>query len=363
MSRFHTLTVKEVKRETPDAVSVAFDVPDGLQEQFKFIQGQYLTIRVTVNGEVLNRSYSICSSPYNDEPLTVAIKKVEDGRVSTYMNETLKAGDQLEVMEPMGNFHTKLNPEHNKHYILFGGGSGITPMMSIIKSVLHMEPNCKLTLFYGNRDEQSIIFREKLNYLESDVASGRLKVVNILDQPGESWEGYRGMMKHDAVLKLLREQTDLNFSNAEIFICGPSPMMAEVKAALEALMIPKEKVHIEYFTAKEEGAGESATIGGGDEAQDDFNGTAKVKITYDGESFEFEMNESDTVLEAALDAGYDPPYACMVAACCTCRAKLNTGKVEMEDREALTDEEIEEGYVLTCQSHPKSSVVDLNYDE
>lgn len=362
MANFHKLKVSKVNRETADAVSVSFSVPAELKENFNFIQGQYLTLRLTVNGETINRSYSLCSSPYGDEDPTVAVKRVEGGRASNFINDKVNIGDEVEVMEPMGNFHTPLNDSNQKHYILFGGGSGITPMMSIIKSVLVKEPQSKITLFYGNRDLESVIFRAQLDQMSQDQAD-RLKVIHILDKADQGWSGYTGIMNQATVLQLLRENTSLSFDNAEIFICGPSPMMAEVKQALQTMGLPDEKVHIEYFTAKAPGDDvESASVGAGD-SDEEISGSTKVKIIYDGKEHEFEMDTGDTVLEAALDAGYDPPYACMVAACCTCRAKLLGGKVEMDDRESLTDDEIEEGYVLTCQAHPKTHGVVLNYDE
>lgn len=363
MATFHKLKVSNVNRETKDAVSVSFQVPSELKDNFHFIQGQYLTLRLTVNGETINRSYSLCSSPYSQEDLTVAVKRVEGGRASNYINDQISQGDEIEVMEPMGNFHTPLDSANQKHYILFGGGSGITPMMSIIKSVLSKEPHSKITLFYGNRDLESVIFRHQLDQM-GEAHADRLKVIHILDKADQGWSGYTGIMNQSTVLQLLRENTNLSFDNAEVFICGPSPMMAEVKQGLETMGVPESKVHIEYFTAKASGDDvESASVGADAGDEEEISGSTKVKIIYDGREHEFDMDTGDTVLEAALDAGYDPPYACMVAACCTCRAKLLGGKVEMDDRESLTDDEIQEGYVLTCQAHPKTHGVVLNYDE
>ncbi len=363
MATFHKLQVNKVNKETHDTVSISFSVPSNLTDNFKFIQGQYLTLRLNVNGESLNRSYSLCSSPYNGEDLTVAVKRVDGGRASNYLNDQVQAGSEIEVMEPMGNFYTQLDSSNSKHYYLFGGGSGITPMLSIIKSVISQEPNSKMTLFYGNRDEKSIIFRQVLDKLASEHQD-RLKIVHIIAEAGSDWNGYTGMMTQDVVMRLIRENTSLSFGNAEMFICGPSPMMAEVKHALETMSVPKEKVHIEYFTAKDPSDDvESASVGTSTGDAEPLTGNTSVKIIYDGKEREFEMGPDDTVLEAALDAGFDPPYACMVAACCTCRAKLLSGQVEMDDRESLTDDEIEEGYVLTCQAHPKSHGVVLNFDE
>ncbi|NNC96156.1 MAG: 2Fe-2S iron-sulfur cluster binding domain-containing protein [Chitinophagales bacterium] len=364
MATFHKLKVIEVIHETKDAISIAFEVPETLREELHYIQGQYLTIKVNVNGSEFRRSYSVCSSPFVDEPLKVAVKRVAGGKVSNYLNDNLKSGDVVEVMTPMGNFHTPLDPSNTKHYILFGGGSGITPMKSIIKSVLVKEPLSKVTLFYGNRDIESIIFKESLESLASK-SNGRFSIVHILDNPPASWEGYTGIMNKEKVLQLLREKTDLNFYNAEVFICGPAPMMSEVKSAVEALMIPDEKLHIEYFTAKDPSEAVSETVGSssnGAAGKLESDSKTKVKLMFDGGEFDVEMTPKQTILEAALDAGLDPPYSCMVAACCTCRAKLLSGQVDMEDREALTDEEIDEGFVLTCQSHPTTHGIILDYD-
>jgi ring-1,2-phenylacetyl-CoA epoxidase subunit PaaE len=361
MSKFHKLKVKEVKNETADAVSVSFDVPQELQSAFNYLPGQYTTLKLLINGHQVNRSYSFCSSAYMNEHHTIAVKRVAGGVGSNFINDNLKAGVEVEVMEPMGKFSPQLNTANAKHYVLFGGGSGITPVLSILKSALVAEPNSKITLFYGNRNESSIIFKEKIEQLATQYAD-RLKVVYIFDAPENTSHPYSGFVVKDMALRLLRENTNLSFQNAEFFICGPTPMMKEVESALAVLGIPKEKVHIEYFTAKAEEDRQAADVGTTSSTEEPFTGTATVTIIYDGNTRELKVKEKETILEAALDAGYDPPYSCMVAACCTCRAKLLEGKVEMDDRESLTDAEIAKGYVLTCQSHPKSNKVVLNYD-
>lgn len=361
MSRFHKLKVSEVKNEIADAVSVSFEVPAELKQYFNFFPGQYTTLKLNIDGEQVNRSYSFCSSPYMNEPLTIAVKRVAGGKGSNFINDNFKPGVEIEAMEPMGNFHSTIDENNAKQYILFGGGSGITPVISILKSVLTKEPKSKVVLFYGNRNSQSIIFKDKLEVLTAQFGE-RLKIVHILDLPEDGWTGYTGFIVKDMALKLLRENTNLNFQNAEFFICGPTPMMKSVEEALGVLQIPKERVHIEYFTAKADEDKKAADVGTSVASEIPFTGKTKVKIIYDGNTREFEVSEKETILEAALDAGYDPPYSCMVAACCTCRAKLLSGKVEMDDRESLTDAEIARGYVLTCQSHPKSHGIVLNYD-
>lgn len=361
MSHFHRLKVAKVVQETKDAVAISFDVPADLANNYKYLPGQYMTLRLTINGETVNRSYSFCSSPYQNELPTIAVKRVEGGKASNFIATALTPGVEVEVMEPMGNFHSPIQVSNAKHYVLFGGGSGVTPVFSILKSVLAVEPNSKVTLFYGNRDTQSIIFHEQLKQLEGANPS-RLKVVHILDKPETGWSGYTGFITKELATKLLRENTDMNFANAELFICGPTPMMKAVETALEDLKVAKEKVHIEYFTAKAEEDRVAADVGTTDASAAPFTGKTKVKLIFDGNEVEFDVLEKETILNAALDAGFDPPYSCMVAACCTCRAKLLSGKVEMDDRESLTDAELSKGYVLTCQAHPKSHGIVLNFD-
>lgn len=361
MSKFNHLKVQTVVSETHDAVSVSFEVPDNLLDNYHYKPGQYTTLRLHINGETVNRSYSFCSSPYTGEEMTIAVKRVAGGKGSNFVNDVLKPGMEIEVMEPMGNFHTELNSSNEKHYVLFAGGSGITPVFSILKSVLQKEPSSQITLFYGNRDSQSIIFRKQLD-AAAEKYHDRLKVVYILDKPENGWKGYTGFVVKDMALKLLRENTDLNFRKAEFFICGPVPMMKEVESAISILGIDKEHIHIEYFTAKADEDKKAADVGAGVVSEIPFTGKTRVKIIWDGKTAEFDVTERQTILHAALDAGLDPPYSCMVAACCTCRAKLISGKVEMDDREALTDAELSKGYVLTCQSHAKSNGIVLNYD-
>lgn len=361
MSHFHSLKVSAVKRETPDAVSVSFDIPESLKPKFSYLPGQYLTLRLTVNGESINRSYSFCSSSYANEAPTIAVKQVEGGRASSYINQSLKVGDTVEVMEPMGNFHSPIDAQNETHYVLFGGGSGVTPVFSILKSVLLAEPKSKVTLFYGNRDTASIIFKSELEELAAKNPD-RLKVVHILDKAEVAWNGYTGYIDQLMSAKLLSENVGNQFANTKFFICGPTPMMKAVETTLDTLGVRKDQVYIEYFTAKAEEDKVAANVGSVSEDTTPFTGKTSVKLIYDGNEVEFEVSESENILAAALDAGYDPPYSCMVAACCTCRAKLVSGKVEMDDRESLTDAEIARGYVLTCQAHPKSNGIVLNFD-
>jgi ring-1,2-phenylacetyl-CoA epoxidase subunit PaaE len=357
MAKFCPLKVKDIKRETADAVSVAFDVPITLQTAFQFKQGQYITLKLNINGEELRRSYSICTSPYSEKELRVAIKEVKDGRASTFINRTLKVGDTLEVMTPMGNFHSILSGNNKKHYVLFAGGSGITPMMSILKSVLHIEKQSHVTLFYANRNEESVIFSTELQKIASENES-RFKVVNIYDAPKtQTPELHQGLITIDKAKALIENYDGVNAD--EYFICGPGPLMENIKTALEGLKVAKEKIHIEYFTAVAEAVaqaeGKGAAKGG--------NVKAQVTVIQYGIETNFELKTDDSsILDAAIEAGVDAPFSCKGAVCCTCRAKIIEGEVKMDANFALTDAEVAEGFILTCQSHPLTEKVIIDYD-
>jgi ring-1,2-phenylacetyl-CoA epoxidase subunit PaaE len=354
MSKFHSLKVKEVIRETADAVSVAFEVPANLKQEYKYLQGQYLTLKFVINGEEVRRSYSICSSPLDENELRVAIKKVNNGKVSSYINDHLKAGEQVDVMIPMGNFHSPMNVTHKKNYFLFGGGSGITPMMSILKTVLRAEPQSNVTLFYGNNDEASVIFKKEIDSLAAANPS-RFKVYHILNNaPAGHPSDLQGMMTIEKNINLLKTYVDVSADN-EYFICGPTPMMDNVMAALKQANIPEKQIHIEYFTAPvnaDDIKPSTDTVSG-----------AKATIILDGDEKTIELEENETILEAAIRNGMDAPYACQGGSCCTCRALLQDGKVDMAVNYALSASEVKEGFILTCQSRPTTDTVVVNYDK
>lgn len=357
MARFHKLKVAEVNRETADSVSVVFDVPASLQSEFRYIQGQYLTLKLKVGSEEIRRSYSLCSSPVADKEYRVAIKKVKDGKASTFINDSLRAGDEIEVMTPMGNFHSPMNASHKKHYVLFAGGSGITPMYSILKTVLASEPQSRVTLFYGNRDADSAIFKKQIDALAA-ASNGRLTVYHVLENCGpEIAELYKGMISEQKAKSLLENHAGLN-EDCEFFICGPGPMMENVKNALSAVKADPKKVHIEYFSTVIEAVKEAE--------QKSSNGvlTSKVTIIMDGQELNVDLaSNGKVILDVALDGGLDAPYACKGAVCCTCRAKVMEGKATMDMNYALSDEEIEQGYILTCQAHPATDRLVVDYDQ
>ncbi len=358
MTKFHKLTVSEVIRETPDCVSVAFTVPEELKNEYTYIQGQHLTLKLLINGEEVRRSYSICSSPATPDPLRVAIKRVANGKASNYLNEHIKAGDTLEVMTPTGNFHTELKSSNRKHYVLFAGGSGITPMMSIIRTTLLSEPQSKLTLFYGNLNETQTIFRKQLDEI-AVKESTRFKLHYILEKPEKAGfpQEFTGLMTKDMVKRLMSKHAGAN-PVTEYFICGPGAMMDQVKEALEENNVNRHFIHIEYFTAAAEEAKEVNT------SQKAEAIVSEVTVIMDGKETVFSLSSGGkAILDAAIDAGIDAPFSCKGAVCATCKAKLKEGKVSMDLNYALTDEEVEEGYILTCQSHPVSPAVTVDYDQ
>jgi ring-1,2-phenylacetyl-CoA epoxidase subunit PaaE len=355
MAKFSHLKVKDIRRETPDAVSVAFDVPPTLQIPFQYKQGQYITLKLLVNGEELRRSYSICTSPYTEKELRVAIKEVNGGKVSTYINKHLKVGDTIEVMTPMGNFYSVLAGNQKKNYVLFAGGSGITPMMSILKSILHIEKQSHVTLFYANRNEDSVIFKQELDKI-AEANPNTFKLVNIYDIPkGSVPDLQSGLVTIDKAKTLLES---FNATKAdEYFICGPGPLMENIKKALENLNVAKEKVHIEYFSSVIEAVEKAEGKG------PDIKVNSKVTVVQYGFETTFDLDTDGlSILDASIEAGVDAPFSCKGAVCCTCRAKIMEGKVKMDANFALTDAEVEQGFILTCQSHPLTEKVIVDFD-
>lgn len=356
--KFYSLKVKEVRPETADCVSVALEVPEELKEQFRFVPGQYLTFRKDVAGAELRRSYSICCSP-GDKELRVAIKKVDQGKFSTYANTELKVGELLEVMPPMGKFSPRKLDAAKKNYVAFAAGSGITPVMSIMKTVLETEPESTFTLVYGNKNRNTIIFRESIEGLKNKYMQ-RLRVYHILSREMMDVPLFNGRIEADKVTELSKSLVDFS-SVDEIFICGPEQMLLSVRAQLQALGVPEEKIHIELFTSPDEPkAAHGKWVS---EHGHDAGAMSKVSVRLDGVTFDMELAyNSDSILDAALKHGADLPYACKGGVCSTCRAKVIEGAVEMEVNYALEKDEVAAGYILTCQSHPKTERVVVDFD-
>ncbi len=356
MSKFHKLVVKEVKRETEDTVSVTFNIPADLKEDYQFHQGQYLTLKKDIASEDVRRSYSICSGI--DEELRVAIKKVEGGLFSTYANTALKAGDELDVMTPMGKFYVPLDANSSKHYVLFAAGSGITPIISILKTVLKHEPQSRVTLFYGNRHFSSIVFREELEDLK-DRFLGRFRLFNVLSREGSELEIFSGRIDKSKCVQFFESLVSVD-DCSESFICGPEQMINEVQEGLKELGLPDEKVHFELFTSPKGSLSNEKKL----EIPEEHKGRiSKIQVILDGAEIDFDLAyDSQPILDAALARGADLPYSCKGGVCRTCLAKLEEGSVRMDVNYALEPGEIEEGFILTCQSHPTSDSCKVNYD-
>ena len=357
MPHFHTLAVAEIRRETEECVSIAFDVPETLASEYQYIQGQYLTLKTDIDGEEVRRSYSICSCPLDNE-LRVAVKEVPGGKFSTYANQELSPGDELKVMTPIGKFYTELDASNGKHYVAFVAGSGITPVMSIMKSVLRTEPNSYFTLFYGNKNFDSIIFRDEIEALKNDYLQ-RLSVYHLLSREITDAPLFNGRLNGEKANHFLDRLFDWKKVD-EFFLCGPGEMIMDIKDTLIQKGVDKKKVHFELFTTR--GQPKAAPKPVVEKAEEDYD--SQLEVTLDGITYSFGLDEDGpNVLDAALHHGADVPFACKGAVCCTCKAKVLEGEVEMEMNYALEDGELEAKYVLTCQSHPRTAKVSISFDE
>lgn len=358
MSRFHKLKIKRIHKETPDCVTLTLDVPAKLRDTFKFTQGQYLTFRREHNGEELRRSYSICSSPLDGE-WQVAIKKVPEGRFSSLAVETLRVGEELDVMPPAGRFYTELHPDNAKHYVAFAAGSGITPVFSIVKTILLTEPNSQVTLIYGNRGRNSIIFKEAIEALKNKFLR-RLSVYHILSREQGDTDllfGRIDEVKTKQFLDKILPPTQID----ECFICGPEEMIHGVRAALTGAGVMPEKIHFEMF-ASAGGKQQASPINIHPTREDDKKSQVAVKL--DGSTRVLEMSYyGNTILDAMLETGADAPYSCKNGMCSTCRARIVDGKAEMDVNYSLSETEVEKGYVLTCQARPVSGKVMVDFDQ
>ncbi len=355
-TKFYNLRVRDIRRETADTVSVAFDVPDDLRDLFQFIPGQYLTLRTVIDGSDERRSYSICSAPHEND-LRVAIKKVEGGVFSTFANEQLRVGDELRVMPPQGRFHTELAPANRNLYVAFAAGSGITPVISILKSVLHLEPNSRFLLFFGNRGFDQIIFREQLEDLKNRFPE-RLAVYHVLSRESIGADLFNGRLDGEKC----RAYGRLLFAPGEVdafFLCGPEDMIFDIKASLETLGADPKHIHYELFTTP--GMPKKTASAGAGAHKDAFE--ASVVVIQDGMQFDFRLpSDGSTLLDAAMRAGADLPFSCKGGVCSTCKAKVLEGEVAMEVCYGLEPDEVAAGFVLTCQSHPKSKKLVVSFD-
>ncbi|UII32394.1 ferredoxin--NADP reductase [Fulvivirga ulvae] len=349
-SHYYNLKVKEIVQETKDAITIVFESPES---KINYKSGQFLTLIVPMEGKDVRRAYSLCSSPFVDGDPAVTVKRVEGGLMSNWLPDNLKVGDTMKIMEPMGVFTTEYKTDNKRHIVMFAGGSGITPMMSITKSMLTQEPDSIISLIYCNRDIDSIIFKDKLEQLQTDY-EGRFRVIHILDDAPMNWQGHSGLLNHDMLVKIFERIPDWGADKTTYLMCGPEGMMKNVENLLEEQKIDKSQVFKESFVAgtidkelKKEGA----------EPSDGEIVTREVTVIYDGEEHKFTVEPDSTILETALDLGIDLPYSCQSGLCTACRGKCISGKVKLDEEEGLSESELEEGYVLTCVGHPISDDV------
>lgn len=352
--KFKPLKVKALEKTTDDCTVVSFDIDEELKESFQYKQGQYLTLKADIDGESVRRSYSLCSSPLDDE-WKVAIKKIEGGKFSTYANDVLQVGDTLEVMSPMGKFYCEVNETAEHHYVAFAAGSGITPIASIIKTHLRKEPKARFTLFYLNRSVQSIILREEIEGLKNQFL-GRFELYHFLTQEERDAPLFNGRFTEEKLDQISERLVDFTQID-EVFICGPMAMTMMLKDYFTKLGVESNKVHFELFgTPKKEEAKQPVKEMNKEEL-------SSVSIINNGTKVSFKMGkDGENILDAALRNNADLPFACKGGVCCTCRAKLIEGDIKMEVNYALEEEEVEAGYILTCQAIPKSEKILVDFD-
>ena len=343
-AKYHHLTVKEIIQETPDTVTISFWHP--VHQAIGYKSGQFLTLMPVIDGKKVRRSYSMSSSPNKDASIAVTVKRVKNGLVSNWLNDNVKVGDAIEVMDPMGHFIIEPNPTKTREIVLFGAGSGVTPLMSMLKSVLPVESNTKVYLIYGSRTEQDIIFKKQLDELEHKYPN--LKVDHVLSQPNtQTWFGLKGRIDEGLAVHLLRQE-GVKMSEAEYYLCGPEAMMAQIQRGLKIFNVPAENIHIEHFT-------NAISLHQEQEEEPEDDGSLKeqtVTIKYEGKSYDLVVKPHETILEAALDQDIDLPYSCQAGMCTACMAKCTEGKVKLDEEDGLTKKELDQGFILTCVAHP-----------
>lgn len=356
MAEFYNLKVEDVYKETEDTSVVTFNIPTELQKTFKFRQGQHLTLRAVISGDDLRRSYSLCSSPL-DNQWKVAVKQIPEGKFSTFINEVLKAGDEIEVMPPSGTFGVECNSEKAKNYLFFAAGSGITPILSMIKTHLAVEPHSTCKLFYVNKTAKSIIFKEALEQLRNKYF-GRLEIYYFLTKERRDIDLFNGRLDDEKMQVLTKTFIDIP-DTSEVFLCGPEQMVNYVSDYLTNARLPKELIHFELFVT---GLSEEDIKRADRLAKQNVEGT-EVTIVDGGKEFLFTMTkEYDNILDAALGAGADLPFACKGGVCSTCKCQVIEGEVEMKVNYALEGKELDQNYVLSCQAVPKSEKVIVDFD-
>lgn len=360
MSKYFFLKVKEITQETPEAVTIHFWHP--FNEVVKYQPGQFLTLLLPQNGIKIRRSYSMSSSPYTDVALAITVKRLPGGFASELLTQQTKVDDVIEVMEPLGTFVPKIDADQKRTVTLIGAGSGITPLMSIAKSVLMVEPESNVRLLYGNRNENSIIFKAQLEAMEAKYGE-RFRVVYTLSQPTSTWQGEMGRLNKSQILKIVEDLPNSDGNVTDYYICGPEDMMEEARRALAILDVPEERVHREsYLTASTAKAHGDVSEAPEDASNEGALKGHEVTVIYEGSEYKFRVEPHQTVLEAALDLDIDLPYSCQAGMCTACMGKCVSGKVHLDEEDALSKAELESGFILTCVAHPMSDDVVLEVE-
>lgn len=352
MSKYYFLRVKEIEKETEDASTIHFWHP--MNEMVTYRPGQFITLLLPDGDNKLRRSYSMSSSPYTDASLAITVKRIPAGFASNLLLDQLKVGDIIEVVQPLGNFFPQQKDDQVRQVVFIGAGSGITPLFSILKSVLMVEPESDVFLVYGCRDEKSTIFREKIDALQQKYKN-RFHVVYSLSMPSSDWKGEVGRLNKTRLLKILGDFEDLKAKEAEYFLCGPEGLMEESQRALAIMGIPVNQIRKESFA--------SPILTDEVETVDDDSLQARtIKLIYEGTTHELEVKPHETVLEAAMNMDIDLPYSCQAGRCTACMGRCTSGKIAMDEEDVLTEAELAEGFILTCVSHPMSDDVVIEVD-
>ena len=358
-TEFHQLTVSAVEKLTKDSVAISFDVPANLKNEYRYIQGQHVTLKADIDGEDTRRSYSICNSA-NEQRLTVGIKRIEAGAFSNFANDQIKVGMQLEVMPPQGHFYTDVSADSQKHYLLIAAGSGITPNLAHIQTILETEENSRVTLIYGNKSSAFMMFRDKLSFIKNAYLD-RFQLINLFTREESDAALFNGRISAKKLVELDQARViDLKTIN-DVFICGPEDMINEVAAFFKINKFAEDNVHYELFFAGS--AEKKAQQSQNERAKKYGEKTAQVSVKVAGRKTLMDLQMGgQNILDAAMDNGADLPFSCKGGVCATCKAKVIKGQVEMDLNHSLTEEEVAEGMVLTCQAHPVTDEVEIDFD-
>ena len=353
MSQQHLhLSIKEITEETTDTKTIHFWHP--IHHTLDYLSGQFLTIIPEIGGKKVRRSYSFSSSPKTDTAPAISVKRIEGGVVSNFVCDHLKVGDTLEVLEAMGNFVVQPQSENRNNYVFIGAGSGITPLFSMIKTLLHAEPNSTVYLIYGSRHESQIIFKKSLDELENKF-SDRFKVLYVISQPAANWPGLKGRINKASIVYYLKQEFGLDIANSQYYLCGPAQMMQEVEESLGMFDVPTPSIHKELFTTSASLETEKAEEDGSLKEQE-------VTLIYEKKAHKIIVKPGETILEAALEADIDIPYSCQAGMCTACMGLCTSGKIIMDEEDGLTENEIKKGFILTCVAHPMSHDVVIDLD-